>query len=54
MTLLNFSDDYDDKDTEIVVVRYNGDTVHVLDKKQIAMRTIDTGLYTVDVKGYWW
>ena len=49
-----FADDDDDKDSEVVVVRYNGDTTHVLDKKQVSLKTIETGLYTVDVKGYWW
>ena len=50
----NYSDDYEDKDTEVVVVRYDGETAQVLDKRQIGLRTISTGLYTVDIKGYWW
>ena len=44
----------DDKDTMVVVVRYHGAIAQVLDKRQIGLRTISTGLYTVDIKGYWW
>ena len=42
----------DDKDTEVVVVRYESEIAQVLDKRQICLRTISTGLYTVDIKGY--
>ena len=42
----------DDKDTEVVVVRYDSEIAQVLDKRQIGLRTISTGLYTVDIRGY--
>ena len=53
-TYIVFTDDDEDKDTELVVVRYDGENVQVLDKKQMAVKAVANGLYTVDVKGYWW
>ena len=53
-TFIVFTDDDEDKDTELVVVRYDGENVQVLDKKQMAVKAVANGLYTVDVKGYWW
>ena len=44
----------DEKDTKIVVVRYDGTIAQVLNKRRIGLRTISTGLYTVDIKGCWW
>ncbi|XP_033761737.1 uncharacterized protein LOC117343477 isoform X2 [Pecten maximus] len=47
-------DDSDDgKDTHIVVIRYRGDQVQVMDKSQCHITKVEAGVYSVQTRGLW-
>lgn len=47
-------DDGDDgKDTHIVVIRYRGDQVQVMDKSQCHITKVESGVYSVQTRGLW-
>ncbi|XP_021350434.1 uncharacterized protein LOC110448494 isoform X2 [Mizuhopecten yessoensis] len=46
-------DSEDGKDTHLVVIRYRGDQVQVMDKSQCHITKVESGVYSVQTRGLW-